>query len=214
MNTNIIKNFFVFEGVDGSGTTTQIPLLADYFRTKNKSVFETSEPTTFETGRFLRNCLSGTIQVQPETILLLFAADRNEHIFSPFGILSSLKKYDYVISDRYLFSSLAYQGASGLFEQAKKYNENFPLPEVLFFFDCDAETAFHRVEKRSASGTATKEIYETKLFQKKVRYMYEKVLALYANTAMKTVVVDANRPIECVHAQIIYELQKLKIIQS
>ena len=91
MNTNIIKNFFVFEGVDGSGTTTQISLLADYFRTKNKSVFETSEPTTFETGRFLRNCLSGTIQVQPETILYFLQLTATSIFFRLLGFCLHLK---------------------------------------------------------------------------------------------------------------------------
>ncbi len=208
MNADIIKNFFVFEGIDGAGTTTQIALLAKYLRDYGKSVLETSEPTAGETGLFLRRCLSGAVPVQSETILMLFAADRNEHLFSSDGIISSLKTTDYVISDRYLFSSLAYQGASGLFEQAQKFNGDFPLPEVLFFFDCAVETAFSRIEKRAA----TKEIYETKLFQKKVQAMYKKVLLLYEKTPMHIVMVDANKSVDDVHAQITGALQDLQIL--
>lgn len=195
-----VKNFFVFEGIDGSGTTTQLNLLAEYLRKAGKKVVETCEPTTLITGEFLRSCLSGKVSVDSKTMLMLFVADRNEHLFAKNGgILATLKTQDYVISDRYLFSSLAYQGASGHFDLAKKFNEEFPLPEILFFLDIDTEIALSRVEKRANA----KEIYETKLFQAKVHEMYKKVLALYEKSEMKIVIIDGNKSIEEVHKQIV-----------
>lgn len=200
----IIKNFFVFEGLDGSGTTTQIKLLVKHFCATGKKVLETCEPTKLITGEFLRSCLSGNFSVDSKTMLMLFAADRNEHLFSKDGILAALETQDYVISDRYLFSSLAYQGASGHFDLAKKFNEDFPLPEILFFLDISTETAFSRVEKRANA----KEIYETKLFQAKVKKMYKKVLELYNNSGMKIVVIDGNKSIEEVHKQVLNSLDR------
>lgn len=198
MNKRIIKNFFVFEGIDGSGTTTQIKLLKDFLEKKHKSIFQTAEPTNFETGTFLRRCLSGEISVQAETMVMLFAADRNEHLFSEQGILRAATQYDIVLSDRYLFSSLAYQGASGYLDLAKKLNADFPLPEILFFLQVDIDTALQRIEKRAAQ----KEIYETKPFQQRVAEMYMQVLDLYKASGMKIITVDANETRETVHRQI------------
>lgn len=199
MNAVVIKNFFVFEGIDGSGTTTQIKLLQKALQARKKSVFSTYEPTNAETGKFLRRCLSGEIKVQDETMLMLFAADRNEHIFSKNGILNMSKKNNYVICDRYLFSSLAYQGASGFFDLAQKFNANFPLPKILFFLDIDVDTAFQRIEKRDNK----KEIYENKKFQNKVRNMYLQVLDTYKNTDIKIITIDAKQSIEKIHSEIL-----------
>lgn len=205
MNKKIIKNFFVFEGIDGSGTTTQIELLKNYLIKNDKKVFNTAEPTNLETGKFLRRCLSGEISLHAETMLMLFAADRNEHIFSEFGIIKALESNDYVISDRYIFSSLAYQGAAGFFNQAEKLNENFPLPEILFFLDADFEKTFERIEKRNNG----KEIYENKLFQKKVQEFYYKTLEKYKNTNMKIYRIDGNAPVKNVHTKIIKNLKEI-----
>lgn len=198
MSLQLIKNFIVFEGIDGAGTTTQAQLLTQYFNENKKTVFLTSEPSPAPSGKFLRRCLSGEFKLQASTLLMLFAADRNEHIFGKGGILEALENFDYVISDRYLFSSLAYQGASGYFDLAKKCNEDFPLPETLFFFTIDIDRAFERVEKRACE----KEIYENKLFQEKVSNMYKRVLNLYTESGMNIIMIDANKSIEEVHLQI------------
>ena len=87
----ILKNFVVFEGCDGSGTTTQIGILGDFFR-RNVSrlslppLYTTFEPTNGSIGTLIRSALRGEVSFAPKTIALLFAADRNEHVYGSGGI--------------------------------------------------------------------------------------------------------------------------------
>src|SRR5574344_547585 len=106
----IINNYIVFEGIDGAGTTTQIKKLSEHFQ--NENIYVTAEPTTNETGKFLRRMLKGEFSVDERTASYLFAADRCEHIFGKDGIKEQVEKGKLVLSDRYIFSSLAYQSVS------------------------------------------------------------------------------------------------------
>ena len=72
----VLENFIVFEGIDGAGTTTQLEIL----KSRTPEFLFTAEPTSSETGKFLRKMLKGEIQVTNETAAYIFAADRNEHI--------------------------------------------------------------------------------------------------------------------------------------
>ena len=103
----ILKNFIVLEGIDGAGTSTQLNLLKNRL-SPEKTVY-TAEPTTLSTGRFLRSVLRGDEKLTPETTAFLFAADRQEHVYGTGGIVESCTSGKLVISDRYVFSSLAYQ---------------------------------------------------------------------------------------------------------
>ena len=79
----ILKNFVVFEGIDGAGTSTQIKMLAE----RNPERFvQTAEPTGGETGLFLRRMLAGDFSVDEKTNAFLFAADRCEHIYGKGGV--------------------------------------------------------------------------------------------------------------------------------
>lgn len=196
---NIIKNFIVFEGLDGAGTTTQVELLSQFLKAKSKNVFTTFEPTNNETGLFLRKCLAGEIKLHPITMLMLFVADRNEHIFGKNGILKAFDKNDFVICDRYFFSTLAYQGVSTDYNLAKKYNETFPLPEILFFLDIEPKTALYRIKSRDREL----EIYEKIDFQTKVQNMYKKVLFEYKDTGMNIVKINADQSVKKIHSKVI-----------
>ena len=77
----ILKNYWVLEGLDGAGTTTQLKNLEKYLDDKGTKVFRTAEPTVYETGRFIRKVLGGEIKVPQSTIAYLFAADRDNHIY-------------------------------------------------------------------------------------------------------------------------------------
>ena len=103
----MLKNFIVFEGIDGSGTTTQIKKLAERF--PKEKVFVSAEPTKNETGLFLRRMLKGEFSVNEKTASFLFAADRCEHLYGKNGILEQIQNGKIALSDRYFFSSLAYQ---------------------------------------------------------------------------------------------------------
>ena len=188
----ILKNFIVFEGIDGAGTSTQINRICG----KNpQKFFQTAEPTSLETGKFLRKMLGGEFSVDEKTNSFLFAADRAEHLYGKNGIIEQINNGKTVISDRYLFSSLAYQSISCGEELPKLLNSTFPLPEILFFFEIDPEISLKRVDSRNEK----KEIYEKIETQKKIAMEYEKIISEYENNpscGMKIIRIDATKSIE------------------
>ena len=125
--TEVLKRFWVLEGLDGAGTTTQLKNLERYLSEKGIPVFRTAEPTIYESGLLIRRVLSGQFKVPQSTTAYLFAADRDNHLNNPeYGIKAHLAKGETVISDRYLFSSLAYQSIGFDFDQVQRLNSAFP----------------------------------------------------------------------------------------
>ena len=107
--------FVVYEGIDGSGTTTQAARLASYLRGRGVPVCETSEPTRGPFGAVIRQALEGRLEVDERALAVAFAADRYDHLFSTDrGIVDRLKAGTWVICDRYVLSSLVYQTANGM----------------------------------------------------------------------------------------------------
>ena len=184
----ILKNFIVFEGIDGAGTSTQIKKLIERDTTR---FVPTAEPTSNETGKFLRRMLGGEFTVDEKTNAYLFAADRCEHIFGKGGVQELCESGKIVVSDRYFFSSMAYQSVSCGEELPKLLNSPFPLPEYLFYFVINPEISLSRVNARGEH----KEIYETIEKQKKIAAQYEKVISEYeknaAETGMKIIRINA-----------------------
>jgi dTMP kinase len=200
----ILRNFAVFEGIDGTGTTTQLNMLRDSYD-RNASgekspVWFTCEPTSGEIGRLIRRALSGEIALSGDAMARLFAADRAEHIYGAGGIVERLDSGMAVFSDRYLFSSLAYQGETVSTELPRKLNEDFPLPEILFFFDLDPDAAMERVERRAGKL----EIYEKRDFQRKVRARYLETVDRFEREepAMRVIRIDAALPVRSIAEKI------------
>ena len=202
----VLKNFIVFEGIDGAGTSTQIKKLVE----KDPERFvATAEPTKSEIGKFLRRMLAGEFHVDEKTNAYLFAADRCEHIFGKGGVKELCESGKTVVSDRYFFSSLAYQSVSCGLELPELLNSPFPLPEYLFFFDINPEVSLARVNARHGS----KEIYENLDAQKKIAALYEKIISSYENSTakreeMKIVRIDATKTIEEISTLIWEEITK------
>ena len=205
MKVMILKNFIVFEGIDGAGTSTQIKKLVD--RDSNRFI-ATAEPTTNETGKFLRRMLGGEFSVDEKTNAYLFAADRCEHIFGKGGVKELCESGKTVVSDRYFFSSMAYQSVSCGEELPKLLNSPFPLPEYLFYFVINPEVSLGRVTSRGEK----KEIYETIEKQKKIAAQYEKVISEYEKTSaksgMKIIRIDAEKDIDSISNEIWNRLKK------
>ncbi len=201
----ILKNFIVFEGIDGAGTSTQIKKLIERDTTR---FVPTAEPTSNETGKFLRRMLGGEFTVDEKTNAYLFAADRCEHIFGKGGVQELCESGKIVVSDRYFFSSMAYQSVSCGEELPKLLNSPFPLPEYLFYFVINPEISLGRVNARGEH----KEIYETIEKQKKIAAQYEKVISEYeknaGETGMKIIRIDAEKDIEEIAAEIWNILRK------
>ena len=199
-----VRNFVVFEGIDGTGTTTQMRILEKKFADKAGSLpvpaIFTCEPTSGEIGKLIRKCLRGEISCTPDTLARLFAADRGEHLYGTNGILELCNQGLAVFSDRYLFSSLAYQGETGDPELPATLNRDFPLPEYLFFFDIDPDISMKRVEDRSSSL----EIFEKRDFQKKVRDRYCRIIdeAERNERGMRVIRIDATGSVESIAEKI------------
>ena len=190
----VLRGFIVLEGIDGAGTSTQIKRMV---QSNPERFVATAEPTSGPTGLFLRRMLSGEFKTDERTNAYLFAADRCEHIFGKGGVKELCESGKTVVSDRYFFSSLAYQSVSCGLELLQLLNSPFPLPEYLFYFDINPEISLARVNARNGK----KEIYETLEKQKKIAALYEKVISMYENDAslreeMKIIRIDASKSIE------------------
>lgn len=154
--------FIVFEGLDGSGTSTQLSLIQGWL-----DCVVTSEPSSTSIGKLIRENLKET-SFSPDTMALLFAADRREHVKE---IKEQLDKGKIVVCDRYICSSIAYQVALGVNEEfITSLNRDFIPPDLTIFFDASPELCFERRKSR-----AEKEIFDDIDFQKKVYIEYLKL---------------------------------------
>ncbi|MGC6427643.1 MAG: dTMP kinase [Akkermansiaceae bacterium] len=143
--------FIVFEGIDGTGKSTQVNLLADALRAQGREVITSKEPTDGPHGKRLRDSAS-TGRLSPEEELELFHLDRKEHVDSL--IKPALERGAIVILDRYYFSTMAYQGLRG-FDPAeiRKANEQFaPIPDHVFILEVPIETALERIGVRDGQA--------------------------------------------------------------
>ncbi len=183
---SILKRFIVLEGGDGAGTTTQLRILGEALRRAGIAHWITAEPTDLPEGRLIRRVLSGELPRDPGTLARLFAADRNEHLRGKDGILRRLERGEAVVCDRYVLSSLAYQGVACGPELPALLNADFPLPELLIYFDIAPEESVGRLASRESL-----DIFEDIPFQEKVRAAYRAELARYASSGMRIETLDA-----------------------
>ena len=214
----ILQNFIVFEGIDGAGTSTQIEMLKN--RPEAKDFLFTAEPTSAPTGKFLRQMLKGDFPLQNESAAYLFAADRNEHVNGKLltqgntlvtGIKEACQSGRKVVSDRYLFSSLAYQSINCPPEVPRLLNSLFPLPQLLFYFEISPKDSLSRLGNRNF-----REIYEKEDFLNRTVQEYHNVLSEYSekakNQGMKIVLIDAKKTKEEISANIWQEIKNLPIV--
>ena len=143
--------FIVFEGIDGTGNSTQVNLLADALRAKGHEVITSKEPTDGPHGTRLRDS-ADTGRLSPQEELDLFHLDRREHVDSL--IKPALERGAVVILDRYYFSTMAYQGLRG-FDPAeiRKTNEQFaPTPDHVFILEVPIDIALARIGVRDGEA--------------------------------------------------------------
>lgn len=152
--------------MDGCGKTTHAKLLAKRLRLSHGAVY-TAEPSRGKIGVFIRKSfLYGEKRLSSSVEALLFAADRLEHVQRE--VLPALREGRLVISDRYIYSSLAYQGAAGLsIDWIKKINEYAPCADLAVFIDVDPQVALQRLKRRHS-------VMENLSTQQKVREIYLK----------------------------------------
>ena len=147
-----VGRFIAVEGLDGAGTSTQTGLLASWLRARGLDVFVTKEPSTGAIGNLIRQVLADSVTMDQITLALAFAADRVDHIESTGGIRAQLDAGSWVISDRYVLSSLAYQGSDGLpFDWLLEINRFALTPDLTVFIDTSPETCMQRIEQRGGA---------------------------------------------------------------
>ena len=159
--------FICVEGLDGCGKTTQTKLLVRRLRKKGYDVTYTAEPSRGEIGSFIKKyCLHGLERVSSVVEALLFAADRFVHVEKE--VIPALDEGKLVVSDRYVYSSLAYQGAAGLdLKWIEEINEHAMRPDLAIFIDVEPEIVIQRLKPN-------KPVMENLETQRKVREVYMK----------------------------------------
>jgi len=157
--------FLVIEGIDGAGKGAQARMLHAWLMERGVDAVLTSEPTSGWIGSLIRRYLHEP-EVDQLTLALLFAADRREHVL---WIESQLEEGRVVISDRYVQSSLAYQGAGGVDRRwIERINSFAPEPDLLILLDLDPQVALERV----AGSRSRLESFEDLEFLRRVREAY------------------------------------------
>ena len=161
--------FIVFEGIDGAGKSTQIELLRQKLIKDGRKVFITAEPTASVTGGILRDALSGNYKRSASELAAMFLSDRIFHnVNESVGINQALERGFDVISDRYYYSSFAYQGLDSDIDWVINMNLNCPdirKPDLCIFLDLDAEKSKARID----TNRATVEIFEKEEILNKIR---------------------------------------------
>jgi dTMP kinase len=193
------KNLFIaFEGIDGSGKSTQVKLLAEYLNKNGHTVYTTFEPTESRIGTMIRDIFNHRMEGDQRVIAALFAADRLNHLLnSTDGILKKMKEGYTVITDRYYFSSYAYHSVHDIdmewVIQANALSANLLRPDLNIYIDISPEVSMARLKK----GRNALEMYETIDNQCKVYDKY-KVSFERIGITEKVFVTDGNRNSELI----------------
>ncbi len=164
---DIKKNgvFFTIEGIDGSGKTTQSKDLVDSLIKNGFNAVYTMEPSKGQIGTFIKEKIILNKKVSPEVEALLFAADRFEHINSE--ILPLLREGKIVVSDRYVYASIAYQGAQGIdLEWIESLNYFTIEPDLAIYIDIPPSVGISRKKGK-------KSVFENLESLSKVRKIYQ-----------------------------------------
>ena len=200
--------FITFEGIDGSGKSTQLRLLNNFLRTQGCTALLTREPGGTKLGLRLREALlDANDEVDPLTELLVFAADRAQHVRRV--LLPELENGGVVISDRYADATVAYQGAGRgfspeLISQIVQLATGGLKPDLTLLFDVSIEDATARTTRRSTGKSAARNApdrldIEDAQFHARVRDAYLKIAAAEPE---RVKLVDTSGPVERTHERV------------
>jgi dTMP kinase len=200
--------FITFEGIDGSGKSTQLRLLNNYLRTHGCQVLITREPGGTTLGLRLREVLlDAAEEVDPVTELLVFAADRAQHVRRK--VRPALESGAVVISDRYADATIAYQGAGRgfppeLISQIVQLATGGLKPDLTLLFDVSIEESVSRTTRRStgkSSGRSGRDRLDIEAaeFHARVRDAY---LSLANAEPERIKVIDTSGPVERTHERV------------
>ena len=198
-----------FEGGEGTGKSTQSKLLYDYLKSKTTDVILTREPGGCKESENIRNLLvKGNINKwDPITESLLHNAARREHIKNI--IKPALLKNKIVICDRYIDSTMAYQGigqgvnSNFLNILSKEITENI-VANITFIFDIDPDISLKRAKKRDKNTNNRYENFDIS-FHRDIRNYFKSLI----NTNKRYILIDASNSIEEIHLKILKSINNL-----
>jgi len=207
-NNRYPGKLIVFEGLDGSGQTTQAQLLAKWFHDKRSQLaYYTKEPTDGPVGGLLKLALSHRLvamndrnhgaPLDPATMALLFAADRVDHVRN--DVIPKLEDGIQVLADRYYLSSLAYQSLELDNRWIREINRHAIKPDLTVFLDVPPRICV----KRMASQRWHVEIYEDLSNLERVQQKYYEMINLLKIEGERIEVIDGNQPPADVHARVV-----------
>ena len=195
--------FIAFEGLDGSGLSTQAFELKEGLGSKGYEVYLTKEPTDGLIGSLIRGVLRKELIVDSETLALLFAADRMLHTKN---IIKLLNDGVIVISDRYRMSSYAFQSTEIDWDWIKKINEKCITPDLTFIIDTPPLVCVRRIQKQRFHM----ELYEEIEKLEKIQEIYHKLAKEKSNIFL----IDGNRPVKSVSTEIFKKVTDSKILKG
>lgn len=201
--------FITFEGGEGSGKTTCIKKVVKTLKEQGHVVVLTREPGGTPISEEIRNVIldKKNVDMDPRTEALLYAASRRQHIVQK--ILPSLKEGKIVISDRFLDSSLAYQGGArklGIDEilHVNMYATEGLEPDITFFFDIEPEEGLKRIAANAGREVNRLDV-EKLSFHYEVRKYFQELTKRFSK---RFVVIDASKDAEHVYQEVIKEIEK------
>ena len=193
--------FIALEGVDGSGTTTQLAQVSQALEQRGLVVHKTMEPSKGPIGVRIREILRGELVTPPDSLALLFAADRLDHLKRE--IEPALERGEVVLTDRYLISSLAYQSLAVEIPFIETINARARKPDLSILLQLSPEAAAQRRAKRGED----EEIFDDLELQRTISEAYD--IAFERKDLGPTAVVDATGNIEQVTADLLQAIDSV-----
>ena len=191
--------FIVFEGIDGAGKSTQVALLRERLNELGYDVHLTAEPTAAPSGKAIREALSGSVKKSECEMAAMFVLDRIAHNSAEICPLTESGKV--VISDRYYYSNLAYQGQTTDYAWVKAMNRDCPdikRPDLCIYLDLLPEQSLARIKARNEAL----EIYENIEKLTNVRNSFLTVIDDLKKEGEKIFIVNADRTPEDIASEI------------
>jgi len=207
-------HLIVFEGVDGSGTTTQVEQMRRRYLSLGLPVHTTAQPSRGPIGMLIRQVLSGRLVLRGTkpltwaTMSLLFAADRQDHQEAEIG--PNLRDGVNVVCDRYIPSSVIYQSVTADWDEAADWilelNRHIRLPDLLFYLRVDPHEAARRRDKRSGAV----EIYDDPQLQAKLVEQYDRIEELFPG--LPVITLDGSRDVDAIAEEAWSHVEELRAL--
>lgn len=190
-----LSMFIAFEGLDGSGGTTQIAMFEAALISDGRAVCRTREPSDGPVGRLIRAQLAGGA-VGDAVFGMLFAADRRDHLDRV--VFPARARGEVVVTDRYALSSLAYQSLALGLDRVWAYNMEFPAADAVVMLDLEPAECLRRVEARGA----VRDRFETLDQLERISRAYEAAIARCVARGDRIERIDASGGAEQVHRRV------------